>query len=119
MGDLCSIPGSGGSPVEGKGYPLHYSDLENSMHYIVPGIANSGTRLRDFHFCCHFFFFNRGRRALMRKQMTFRRNHWALRRTEERYDGFGQCPTGVALSRTSLRRGNGGSRGGDIAVHLL
>ena len=56
----------------------------------------------------------------MRKQMTFRRNHWALRRIEERYDGFGQWPTGVALSRMSLRRrGNGGSQGGDIAVHLL
>ena len=30
-GDLCSIPGLGRSPGEGKGYPLQYSGLENSM----------------------------------------------------------------------------------------
>ena len=28
-GDLGSIPGLGGSPGEGKGYPLQYSGLEN------------------------------------------------------------------------------------------
>ena len=31
MGDLGSIPGLGRSPGEGKGYPLQYSGLENSM----------------------------------------------------------------------------------------
>ena len=30
-GDLGSIPGSGRSPGEGKGYPLQYSCLENPM----------------------------------------------------------------------------------------
>jgi len=30
-GDLGSIPGSGRSPGEGKGYSLQYSGLENSM----------------------------------------------------------------------------------------
>ena len=30
-GDLGSIPESGRSPGEGKGYPLQYSCLENSM----------------------------------------------------------------------------------------
>ena len=30
-GDLESIPGLGRSPGEGKGYPLRYSGLENSM----------------------------------------------------------------------------------------
>ena len=30
-GDLGSIPGSGGSPGEGNGNPLHYSCLENPM----------------------------------------------------------------------------------------
>ena len=30
-GDLGSIPGLGWSPGEGKGYPLQYSGLENSM----------------------------------------------------------------------------------------
>ena len=29
--DAGSIPGSGRSPGEGKGYPLQYSGLENSM----------------------------------------------------------------------------------------
>ena len=28
-GDLGSVPGLGGSPAEGKGYPLQYSGLEN------------------------------------------------------------------------------------------
>ena len=31
-GDLSSIPGLGRSPGEGKGYPLQYSGLENSMY---------------------------------------------------------------------------------------
>ena len=33
--DLGSIPGLGRSHGDGKGYPLQYSDLENSMDYIV------------------------------------------------------------------------------------
>ena len=37
---------------EGKGYPLQYSGLENSMDYIVHGVAKKQTRLSDFHF--HF-----------------------------------------------------------------
>ena len=40
-GDLGSNPGLGRSPGEGKGYPLQYSDLENSMDYIVHGVAKS------------------------------------------------------------------------------
>ena len=35
------------SPGEGKGYPLRYSGLENSMDY-------SRTQLSDFHFQCIF-----------------------------------------------------------------
>ena len=35
---------------EGKGCPLQYSGLENSMGYIVHGVAKSRTGLRDFHF---------------------------------------------------------------------
>ena len=31
VGDLGSIPGLGGSAGEGKGYPLQYSELENSV----------------------------------------------------------------------------------------
>ena len=42
-GDLCLIPRLGGSPGEGKGYPLQYSGLENSMDCIVHGVAKSWT----------------------------------------------------------------------------
>ena len=49
-GDPGSIPGLGRSPGEGKGYPLQYSGLENSMDCIVHGVAKSQTRLSDFHF---------------------------------------------------------------------
>ena len=41
-GDLSSIPGLGRSPGEGKGYPLKYPDLENSMDYIH-GVPKSPT----------------------------------------------------------------------------
>ena len=34
-GDLGYIPGFGRSPEEGKGHPLQYSGLENSMDYTV------------------------------------------------------------------------------------
>ena len=50
MGNWSSIPGMGRSPGEGKGYPLQYSGLENSMDCIVHGVAKNQTRLRDFHF---------------------------------------------------------------------
>ena len=51
-GDPGSIPGLGRSPGEGKGYPLQYSGLENSMDRIciVHGVAKSWTRRNDFHF---------------------------------------------------------------------
>ena len=35
VGDLASMLGLGRSPGEGKGYPLQYSSLENSMDCIV------------------------------------------------------------------------------------
>ena len=38
------------SSSAGKGYPLQYSGLENSMGCIVHGVAKSWTRLSDFHF---------------------------------------------------------------------
>ena len=53
-GDLGLIPGLGRSPGEGKGYPLLYSGLENSMDCIVHGVAKSQTRLSDFHFTSVF-----------------------------------------------------------------
>ena len=42
-GDPSLIPGLGRSPGEGKGYPLQYSCLENSMDYIVHGATRSWT----------------------------------------------------------------------------
>ena len=49
-GNLCLIPGLGRSPGEGKGYPLQYSGLANSMDYPVHGVAKSRTLLSNFHF---------------------------------------------------------------------
>ena len=49
-GDLGSIPGLGRSPREGKGYPLQYSGLKNSMKCIVHRVAKNWTRLSDFHY---------------------------------------------------------------------
>ena len=49
-GDLGSIPGLGRPPGEGKGYPLQYSGLENSMDCVIHGVAKSRTRLSDSHF---------------------------------------------------------------------
>ena len=57
-GDLGSIPGSGRSPEERKGYPLQYSCLENSMYRgaqwaTVHGIARSDqSHLTSIHSVC-------------------------------------------------------------------
>ena len=50
VGYLGSIPGLERSPAEGKGYPLQYSGLENSMNCTVHGVTKSQTRLSNFHF---------------------------------------------------------------------
>ena len=47
--DLGLIPRLGRSPGEGKGSPLEYSGLENSMDFVVHVVVKSWTRLRDFH----------------------------------------------------------------------
>ena len=44
MRDAGLIPGLGRSTGEGKGYPLQYSGLKNSMDCIVHGVAKSHTR---------------------------------------------------------------------------
>ena len=51
-GDPGCISGLGRSPGEGKGYPLQYSGLENSMDCVVHRISKSWTRLRDFQLEC-------------------------------------------------------------------
>ena len=43
VGNLGLIPGLGRSPGEGNGYPLQYSDLQNSMDCIAHGVAKSWT----------------------------------------------------------------------------
>ena len=53
VGNLGSIPGLGRSPGKGKGYPLQYSGLENSMDYTVHGVTMSWTQLSDFHTHTH------------------------------------------------------------------
>ena len=53
VGDLGSMPGLGRSPGEGKGYPLQYSGLENSMDCIVHGVTKSRARLSGFNFHFH------------------------------------------------------------------
>ena len=47
------MPGLGRCSGEGKGYPLQYSDLENSMDCIVHGVTERQTWLSDFHFSDH------------------------------------------------------------------
>ena len=54
VGDLGSIPVLGRPPGEGNGYPLQYSDLENSMDRgtwlaTVHGVAKGRTQMSDFH----------------------------------------------------------------------
>ena len=53
-GDLSLIPGLGRSTGEGKGYPLQYSGLENSMDCIVHGVTKNWTWLSSFHFSDNF-----------------------------------------------------------------
>ena len=53
-GDLGSIPELGRSPGEGKGYPLQYSGLKNSMDCIVHGITKNQTWLSNFQFTIHW-----------------------------------------------------------------
>ena len=43
VGDLGLIPGLGRSPGEGKGHPIQYSGLENSMDCIVNEVAKNRT----------------------------------------------------------------------------
>ena len=47
--DLGSIPELRRSPGEGKGYPLQYSGLENSMDWIVHGVTKSRIGLSNMY----------------------------------------------------------------------
>ena len=48
-GNLSLILGLGRCPGEGKGYPLHFSGLENYKDCVVHGVTKSRTQLNDFH----------------------------------------------------------------------
>ena len=90
VGDLGLIPGSGRSPGEGNGNPLHYSCLENPMDggawlATVHGVTKSRTRLSDFTFLisiktfslispCHFFL----------KKVDFTQSHFTINLERER-----------------------------------
>ena len=61
-GDPGWIPGLGGSPGEGRGYPLQYPFLENSMdrgawRATVCGVTEGQTWLSDCH--VHFYWLQR------------------------------------------------------------
>ena len=56
MRDLASVPGLERSPGEGKGYPLQYSGLENSIDCLVHGVTKSRTRLSDLKCLKKIFF---------------------------------------------------------------
>jgi len=47
VGDWSLIPELGRSLGEGKGYPLQYSGLKNSMYCVVLRVTKSQTRLSD------------------------------------------------------------------------
>ena len=49
VGNLGLTSRLGRSPGEGKGYPLQYSGLENSVDCIVHEVAKSQTGLSEFH----------------------------------------------------------------------
>ena len=55
VGDLTSIPGLGRSHGKGKGYPLQYSGLENSMDCIVHWGHKESDTTSDFHFSTFTF----------------------------------------------------------------
>ena len=50
VGGLVLIPGMWRFPGEGRGYPLQFSGLENSMDCIVHGVTKIWTWLSDFYF---------------------------------------------------------------------
>ena len=55
--NLGSIPELERSPGKGKDYRLQYFGLDNSMDYIVHGVAKSWALLNDFQFQMLQFFF--------------------------------------------------------------
>ena len=65
-GVLGSIPGLGRSPEEGKGYPLQYSGLKNSMDCIAHGITKSWKKLSSFSLLQGIFLTQESNQGLLR-----------------------------------------------------
>ena len=57
-GDSGSIPGLGRLTGEGKGYPLQYSGLENSMDCVIHGIRESDTAEQTVTFTFKYWSFS-------------------------------------------------------------
>ena len=78
-GGLGSIPGLGRSPGEGKGYPLQYSGLENSMGCTVHGsqrirhncVTFTSTYICNF-MCIYIYIY------IYIQFMCIRNNNWTL-----------------------------------------
>ena len=87
VGDPGSIPGLGRSPGEGKGYPLQYPGLENSMDYLVHGVAKSRTKLSlSLGLCCWAGFFSRGFfSSCIEQRLLSRCGAWASPVAEHRF----------------------------------
>ena len=72
VGDLGLILGLGRGTGEGKGYPLQYSGLENTMDCIVHGVTKSWTQLSN----CHF---QEGDEEKSHGYLVTRASSWSLR----------------------------------------
>ena len=91
--DLGLIPLLGRYPGGGKGYPLQYSGLENSMDCTVHGVTKNQTQLSDFTSLLHLsqdFFplvpnklfskhgIKRSKKAAVRRSRWPVRNNWVI-----------------------------------------
>ena len=111
-GDLGLIPGLGRFPGEGKGYPLQYSGLENSMDQTM-GVTKSRTRQNDFHLNPMLSVFIRKKRGLN----TGRHREEVHVKTEaeigvmlpQAKECQGGCPEGIKGKKTLLQRAFGGN----------
>ena len=66
---VCSL-GWEDSPGEGKGYPLQYSGLENSMDSVVHGVAESQTWLSNYCYSTLGFLVSQLERLLLSIHLT-------------------------------------------------
>ena len=80
-------------PLEGDIYcPLQYSGLENSMDFIVHGVAKSWTQLSDFHFYLYIIYMHYTYTNIIihmpRQCIKKQRHHFADKDLYSQRDGF-------------------------------